>query len=135
MESPAKSITLDEDELGLIESHLTPSEVGQVGTDGFLPDNVPTRSFCLKIGSALAEAYNTKAPLEVALTQEECWILRERLSIYERIANRQNGGLLLKLKIYGLLQSFAAGFEDGPQVEEQLGAAEAKDRLREKTES
>lgn len=107
-------------EVLLIESVLSPTEL--VGHADSPP--LPTKEMCLKLGSALyemtsrAQGTETTTPpatLEVVFTDQELWILRERLNIFAVLGDDTSIGVRLKTKIYEELRSNADKLE-GPTI-------------------
>ena len=104
----AFSIKLTLAELKLLEdsiSNLMFPSAGIFTEDQLLPLDVPTKSLCLKIGSALIEALkNEDQEIELTLTEEDYWIFRERVSIFKTIGTIRVGENT-KRKIYTALLS------------------------------
>ena len=118
------------DQLLILESMLTPSEVSLDKPEP-LPLGVPIKELCLKIGSALVQAAKgQRVPL--VLTETECWILRERVSIFTTVGTNQQEGLEIKLLLYKLLLEYAAEREVGTLLEsdhEELSLQEVRNEL------
>lgn len=132
-----KSAVFDKLELMLLEVSLSPSEVAIVGGEkGFIPDCIPSKELCLKIGSTLVLAVERNTPVELALSERDCWIFRERVNLFSSLGGNQALGLQLKAKLYGLLTQYEADRMVGeiPVMDtvEEPTAAEVRDALRER---
>ena len=77
-------------ELLLLESLLTPTEHDP---------REPTRSMCLRIGSAMLDVADD-GTIAIAFDEGELWILRERVSIFSGVGSNARVGWELKRKIY-----------------------------------
>lgn len=132
-----KSAIFDRLEIMLLEVALTPSEVAIVnGEKGFIPDCIPSKELCLRIGGALTLVLERNAPVDLALSERDCWMFRERVNLFSSLGGNQALGLQLKAKLYGLLLQYAADKMVGeiPVVDtvEEPTAAEVRDALRER---
>ncbi|MBI4218981.1 MAG: hypothetical protein HY682_02480 [Chloroflexi bacterium] len=103
MEETTRNLDLDLAELICIESCLAPSQAGKSGVDAAGPS--PSRETCLKIGAAILESLSTQQPIGLSLTEDELWILRERVSVYTSQGASTDLGLVLKSKVYQALLS------------------------------
>ena len=78
------------------------------GPPDALPNQVsPYPDLLLKIGSAVLETEQRKAPVVVELTIEELWIIRE-VAKSSVVVGNERVGLSLLLKIYGGIRTLAA---------------------------
>lgn len=102
-------VVLTEQEVLLLEERLVPSEVSvERAGGGFLPSGVPSKELVLKVGSAYLEVVDGAREVEVVLTEEECWVLRERVRQADGIGSHGYVGRGLKAKIYRMLMEFDA---------------------------
>lgn len=116
------TVSFDLYELMALEATLSPSEVS--AGEGKTPSQaMPSRELCLKIGSALVQARETGGAVDLTLSEPECWILRERVSIFTSIGQRHDLGMAIKMKLYHLLLDYAFTREVG-----DLGTAEHQER-------
>lgn len=99
-------------ELLVIESVLTPTEAAtdhQRAADSL----IPSRDLCLKVGSSLLQAREREGEVVLALSEQECWVVRERVNIFASVGPRQDVGLTVKLKVYRMLLEYAFAQEVG----------------------
>ena len=97
-EELSRNVELELAELICIEHTLAPSQA-VVGSDepGVLG---PGKETCLKIGTAILEALSNQQPITVSFTEDELWLLRERVSIYTSQGANADLGLVIKAKLY-----------------------------------
>lgn len=125
------ALAFDPHELMALESVLTPSEVSTEAQKA-QPQSAPTRDLCLKIGSALLQSREQGGEVIMVLTEQEVWLLRERISVFMAIGSRSDVGLSIKLKLYGLLLDYAFAREAGEfetADHEERSAREVKNAL------
>lgn len=99
-------------ELLVIESVLTPTEAAmehQRAQDALMP----SKELCLKVGSALLQARERDGEVVLALSEQECWVVRERVNIFASVGSKQDVGLTVKLKVYHMLLEYAFAQEVG----------------------
>lgn len=103
MEELSRNLELELAELICIEHSLTPSQAVTGSTEaGGLG---PGKETCLKVGTAILEALGNQQPITVTFTEEELWLLRERVSIYTSQGASADLGLVIKTKLYQALLS------------------------------
>ncbi|MBI4218878.1 MAG: hypothetical protein HY682_01960, partial [Chloroflexi bacterium] len=110
-EEQTRSLELDLPELICIEHSLAPSQAAS-GSDAL--GLAPSKDTCLKVGAALLEALNSQKPVSVGFTEDELWMMRERLSIYTSQGANTDLGLVIKSKVYYALLSI--GNERGAEA-------------------
>ena len=94
-----KQLAVLPDELLLIEAVLSPSEISEYEhTKGTV-----YKDFLLHVGAVLVHGH-----IDFSITEEELWILRERINVFAAVGNNLDVGLRLKKKIYALLLEFDA---------------------------
>lgn len=103
-EDLSRNIELELAELICIEHTLSPSQAiagsAECGVVG------PGKETCLKIGTAILEALASQSrPVGISFTEEELWLLRERVSIYTSQGANADLGLVIKAKLYQALLS------------------------------
>ncbi len=86
-----------------VESCLSPSQF--IARDDAQSASSPTREMCLKVGAALLEALNTQKYVAVTFTEQELWVLRERVDIYASQGTNTRLGLEIKKKLYEAMLS------------------------------
>ena len=109
-------VAFDLYELMALEATLSPSEVSGGDGKSLLPSSVPSKDLCLKIGSALVQAREAGGAVDLTLSEPECWILRERVSIFTSIGQRHDLGMAIKMKLYHLLLEYAFAREVGDNL-------------------
>jgi hypothetical protein len=103
-EEHARTIELELAELICIEHTLSPSQAIAGSTESGVLG--PGKETCLKIGTAILEAMaNQSQPVGISFTEEELWLLRERVSIYTSQGANADLGLVIKAKVYQALLS------------------------------
>ena len=123
-EELSRSVELELAELICIEHTLAPSQaVAGIMESGVLG---PGKDTCLKIGTAILEALsNDSYPIGINFTEDELWLLGERVSIYTSQGSNADLGLVIKSKIYQALLSIGnnraaeAVLEEVAPVDEQ----------------
>ncbi|MDO8633576.1 MAG: hypothetical protein Q7K38_03525 [Candidatus Wildermuthbacteria bacterium] len=102
-EELSRDVELELAELICIEHTLSPSQavVGSAES-GVLG---PGKDTCLKIGTAMLEALSNQQPIAISFTEDELWLLRERVSIYTSQGANADLGLVIKAKLYRALLS------------------------------
>src|SRR3990172_7743947 len=103
-EDLSRNIELELAELICIEHTLSPSQaVAGSAESGVLG---PGKETCLKIGTAILEALSAQSrPVGISFTEDELWLLRERISIYTSQGANADLGLVIKAKLYQALLS------------------------------
>ena len=101
----SRNLDLEVSELMWIESCLTPSQMAAV--DGPHPSEGPDQIMCLKVGTALLEALGAETLIAVSFTEDELWLLRERVDIYASQGANTRLGLGIKVKVYQALLSIS----------------------------
>ena len=104
VEGLSRIIELEIAELICIEHALSPSQAvtgsNEAGAAG------PGKETCLKIGTAILEALgNRSRPVGISFTDDELWLMRERVSIYTSQGANADLGLVIKAKLYQALLS------------------------------
>ncbi len=72
----------------------------------------------LKVAHALTVAKDDR-PLDLTLTQKECWLYREMINIFDRVGRSETAeGLSIKTKLYSAIIAFdlESHREDVPQL-------------------
>ena len=102
-EEQSRNIEFELAELICIEHTLAPSQaVAGSAESGVLG---PGKDTCLKIGTAILEALSNQQPIAISFTEDELWLLRERVSIYTSQGAAADLGLIIKSKFYQALLS------------------------------
>ena len=129
------NLTFDRYELTYLEMVLAPSEIAvECNGDSFLPKCIPTKRLCMAIGSAWMEALASNNEVGIALTEQDLWILRERVNLGATIG-QERVGQTIKTKLYQALQAvevkLATGMEtisyQEPSYKEVTDALEKRD--------
>jgi hypothetical protein len=103
-EELSRNIELELAELICIEHTLSPSQAIAGGAESGVLG--PGKETCLKVGTAILEALaNQSRPVGISFTEEELWLLRERVSIYTSQGANADLGLVIKAKLYQALLS------------------------------
>ena len=110
-------LSFDRYELMLIEAALSPSTVS---ADSESLSSSPSKELCLKVGSALEETIASSKPdyrTSLNLTEQECWILQERINIFASSGPRVDSGISIKRELYRALLEYAFDSSVGNEVQ------------------
>lgn len=132
-EELSRNIELELAELICIEHTLSPSQaIAGSAESGVLG---PGKETCLKIGTAILEALSNQQPIAVSFTEDELWLLRERVSIYTSQGANADLGLVIKSKLYQALLSIGnkraaeAVLSDVTTVDDQTDAGMSREEV------
>jgi hypothetical protein len=138
-EDLSRNIELERAELICIEHNLSPSQAIAGGAESGILG--PGKETCLKVGTAILEALsNQSRAVGISFTEDELWLLRERVSIYTSQGASADLGLVIKAKLYQALLSIGnkRGAEavlgevatSGDQTEAGMSREEVDDAVR-----
>lgn len=99
-----KYLEVNRDELIFIDVALYPTEITH--QQELLDAYIPSKELAKKVGYALLETADSGGNTKLVLSENECWMLRERIDVRTGTSTRPKLGFELKCKLYEILLEF-----------------------------